>query len=503
MDNKRLVFQTNAQKQNIIHVGYGATLGSSDPRDYKQLKQYMLDKTITIEAWIKSPYDSGTILCRSGSYEFGLHGQNGLYLTVYQEVIKNYTIPGAHSGPMPDAFFRPKFTTDVWHHVAVTWDGKAVVFYLDGNKEKEVPLEADPFPKQPGNVLIGTDSQGKCIAAKLAEVRVWNVVRSPEEIKHDMTHRLTGKEPGLVGYFPLDSDAQYPVDLTGYAAHGFVTNAYDKKDVWVFEDLKLEAPAPVGQSTSGTPGGSTQTGTGSGAGNGGSGDGEAIKAYLAKIEELTKMLTERDDKYAAYEKRIAELEEHAAEYKTGHGEQAGTSDELEQALKKCSGCEDKLTEQNKQIQTLIERLDWVTNEFSTHQLKSEEAQEELTRKLREHDAKCGDCAEKFDKLSKSIAELEQKLAGPLPKPAKKPDDLKLVEGIGPKIAELLHNAGITSFADLAKAEIVRLKEILGAAGKAFQTADPTTWPEQARLALEDRVDDLKALQDKLRAGRTS
>ena len=83
----------------------------------------------------------------------------------------------------------------------------------------------------------------------------------------------------------------------------------------------------------------------------------------------------------------------------------------------------------------------------------------------------------------------------------KPDDLKKIEGIGPKISELLQNAGINTFAQLADAKIERLKEILEAAGSRYKMHDPTTWPQQSALAAKGNWDELKVLQDELQGGK--
>jgi len=81
------------------------------------------------------------------------------------------------------------------------------------------------------------------------------------------------------------------------------------------------------------------------------------------------------------------------------------------------------------------------------------------------------------------------------------DDLALIEGIGPKIAELLNDAGITSFAQLAATDAARIQEILDAAGPAYNIVDSGAWPEQARLAAAGNMDGLKALQERLTAKR--
>ncbi len=81
-----------------------------------------------------------------------------------------------------------------------------------------------------------------------------------------------------------------------------------------------------------------------------------------------------------------------------------------------------------------------------------------------------------------------------------PDDLKLVEGIGPKISSLLKAAGIMTFAHLASTDVKRLKQIIAEAGLTA-LADPTSWPEQATLAATGQWDALETLQDELKGGR--
>lgn len=83
----------------------------------------------------------------------------------------------------------------------------------------------------------------------------------------------------------------------------------------------------------------------------------------------------------------------------------------------------------------------------------------------------------------------------------KKEDLTIVEGIGPKISELLHNAGIMNWNDLSNTSADRIREILEAAGSRFKLAEPKTWPQQAKLADEARWSELENLQDKLNGGR--
>lgn len=81
------------------------------------------------------------------------------------------------------------------------------------------------------------------------------------------------------------------------------------------------------------------------------------------------------------------------------------------------------------------------------------------------------------------------------------DDLTKVLGIGPKIAGLLKADGIGNFAELAAAPVDRIQGILNAAGKRYQMAVPTTWPQQASMAASGAWDKLKAFQESLDGGR--
>lgn len=80
-----------------------------------------------------------------------------------------------------------------------------------------------------------------------------------------------------------------------------------------------------------------------------------------------------------------------------------------------------------------------------------------------------------------------------------PDDLVIIEGIGPKVAKVLNEAGIHSFADLAGANAADLQRTLDAAG--LQMMNPEGWIEQAELAARGDMDGLKKLQDELKGGR--
>lgn len=81
------------------------------------------------------------------------------------------------------------------------------------------------------------------------------------------------------------------------------------------------------------------------------------------------------------------------------------------------------------------------------------------------------------------------------------DDLKIVEGIGPKIEELLFQNGVYTYQQLAETPVEEIRNILSAAGSRFAMHDPGTWSAQALLAANGEWDNLKAYQDFLNAGK--
>lgn len=80
-----------------------------------------------------------------------------------------------------------------------------------------------------------------------------------------------------------------------------------------------------------------------------------------------------------------------------------------------------------------------------------------------------------------------------------PDDLTRLEGIGPKVARILNEVGITTFAGLAAANPTDLQRSLSESGLQMMNAEG--WIEQAALAANGDWDGLKKLQADLRGGR--
>lgn len=76
------------------------------------------------------------------------------------------------------------------------------------------------------------------------------------------------------------------------------------------------------------------------------------------------------------------------------------------------------------------------------------------------------------------------------------DDLTVIDGIGPKIADLCQGIGIQTWRDLAQTEVSLLRTMLHDAGPRFRSQDPSTWPEQAGLLADGRWAEFRALTER-------
>ncbi len=141
--------------------------------------------------------------------------------------------------------------------------------------------------------------------------------------------------------------------------------------------------------------------------------------------------------------------------------------------------------------------------------KKEKAAEEKPKAVKAEEKVAAVVEEKPKKEETAAVAKEEK-----PKPAKKEaapkktakaksskgDNLTKIEGIGPKAAEALTKAGVATFAELAKAKPAKIKEILAEASSRMAHLDPTSWPKQAKMAADDKWDELKEWQDKVKGG---
>ena len=81
------------------------------------------------------------------------------------------------------------------------------------------------------------------------------------------------------------------------------------------------------------------------------------------------------------------------------------------------------------------------------------------------------------------------------------NNLTIIEGIGPKIQELFHNAGIKTWKALSETSVEKCQQILNEAGDRFRVHTPASWPKQSEMAYLGKWKELKEWQDKAIGGK--
>ncbi len=83
----------------------------------------------------------------------------------------------------------------------------------------------------------------------------------------------------------------------------------------------------------------------------------------------------------------------------------------------------------------------------------------------------------------------------------KQDDLKIVEGIGPKIEGLFHNFDIKTWKSLSEATVSKCQEVLDSGGDRYKVHDPASWPLQAKLCYRNKWKELYKWQEEHKRGK--
>ena len=140
-----------------------------------------------------------------------------------------------------------------------------------------------------------------------------------------------------------------------------------------------------------------------------------------------------------------------------------------------------------------------TNDLKTELNKCNSKNIELQAEIESLKAK--HIGHSFMSTSEFIIPFDAELAASVYGKKIKQDDLKIVEGIGPKIEELYHEAGIKTWKALSETPVEKSKEILIEAGERYIIHNPSTWAKQALLAYQGKWQELKDWQDGLNAGK--
>lgn len=132
-------------------------------------------------------------------------------------------------------------TVNMWTHVATTFDGNKAKLYLNGRAVSELIVSSHTVNTHvPLHIGAGHYSETNVpyffFTGQIAEVCIWNKARTEQEIQSDMHQSLSGKEEGLVGYWPLDEGSgNTAIDKTGNGKNGIIKGNPTWKEGGLFD----------------------------------------------------------------------------------------------------------------------------------------------------------------------------------------------------------------------------------------------------------------------------
>lgn len=214
--------------------------------------EHKIARDLTIEAWVfvtgRTHY-AGIVsrIFDTGATESGygllLDNSGGFYAAI-KATGQGYQYLTSGAGTLPGG---------AWHHVAITWDGQQATLYVDGEKKTAYACPGATLHHDPEHDLtIGAyrdNDERYSFSGKIAEVRLWKVARTAQQLGEARFRQLLGNETGLVGYWPFDEGSGAVVaDKTRQASHGKIVGA-----TWEKLETPFAGPSAPGTGPSGPP----------------------------------------------------------------------------------------------------------------------------------------------------------------------------------------------------------------------------------------------------------
>jgi len=241
---------------------------------------------------------------------------------------------------------------------------------------------------------------------------------------------------------------------------------------------------------------------------------ETLKSLEGQLQERNKgQLQERNNEISALKEEMADLDNRTRQM---NGERDTKFVELTSSIKSRDENIDRL---NRRLQEQEKKLDDVSAQVSQREsiiegqnfqiqeqnnyikaLKEEKAA--LEERIQSVSATAEEAATREVELGETLHEKERELAKLQARTLRMHDDLTQIAGIGVKISSVLKSAGIDTFEKLATTEIDGIRGILEAENpNLLRLTDPSTWPEQARVAADGDWEALSDLQNTIKAAK--
>ncbi|MFN6531150.1 LamG-like jellyroll fold domain-containing protein [Nostoc sp. ChiSLP03a] len=360
--------------------------GIDDLVDIGKKPEFKIEKTLTVEAWVYPEqqkqwagifgniFDTG--FTESG-YGFCLDGASGV----------NFTCTPDKKGIQYLSSGTKTLTLSQWQHVTGTYNGQEMKVYVNGVLKATKAISANKINYNPENNLrIGVyqdDNEAYNFKGKIAEVRLWNCIRSEAEIKSCMYNSLKGNEPGLVGYWPLNEGSTTTVkDGTSLSNNGKITGAIWDWQLFFINEILVQPKASVLE--------------------------QENAEFDKKVVELEPKNTEQDKQLSELKQKNTELDQKVVESEHKNAEQNKELSELRQKnidqAQQISELEQRKAQQNIQLSELDKKV------VESEQKKIEQVKQisELKQKNAELDHKVVESERKNAQKSIQLSELHQK-----------------------------------------------------------------------------------------------
>ncbi len=188
--------------------------------DFNNPSELIITGDQTIEMWIKpdafdvyngqalyfkgySDYSAYIFIMPDGSMFYQYKTGTGSFIALYTE-----QLPGP----------------DQWIHLAVTRDttnNGLVQWHINGQPVANTPTRGEMVLDGDSHAVIGGRTDSSNLIGLVAEVRVWNIARTAQQIEDNMGKRLDGPQNGLVAYWKMDEGTGTTVnDSSGNDLHG-------------------------------------------------------------------------------------------------------------------------------------------------------------------------------------------------------------------------------------------------------------------------------------------
>lgn len=152
-----------------------------------------LNEEWTIEAWFSYP------LPETAAWNTLTRGKE----KDHHIIVKEGKQLGTFIGSFQDSGYNMEHLSPGWHHIAAVGRGEGeqgtTTFYIDGRQVGECQAKTTSDVYAIANYQAGGQQFGK-----VAEVRIWQIALSAEEIAVNSKTLLSGNEPGLLGYYPMN-----------------------------------------------------------------------------------------------------------------------------------------------------------------------------------------------------------------------------------------------------------------------------------------------------------